>query len=457
MLKFYLIADTHYYKPKNFKMGLAYTTFMEKEQKCCIENGAICDATLDTIKNDDSIDTIIIPGDLTQFGLMSSHNLFRDKLYELKKANKKVFLIPAGHDFDKNAREFNNDSWHYTEPTNKSILLDFYKDFGISDAISIEPNTTSYSADINDEYRMIAILCDFESEYGEITENLLNWIKTQNNLAKKANKKVFAICHYPIIPNKPIFELFKESKVSNWRYTASQLADMGIKIVFTGHLHIQSVNLFTSEKGNTLVDVCTSTLIGYPAMYRKITLVEDKAIIGSIPMTPCEFNGQLVDTKYLDNQFRNMIQNNLTKIGLDDFGKLRKESDYKYPYLIKQHSKLRHWLISHTLQPLLKKLKLRTIGIFLFIKIDKLRKKIRLVDFLEPILHGFLEGDNYYNTDSFEYVFLEKLFKRFRLFLRIANNKLNSNGQNFDIAKLFLDSLIKPNSYSDNNCTIELT
>ena len=68
-----------------------------------------------------------------------------------------------------------------------------------------------------------------------------------------------------------VIEVYRKS---DNRRIATFLADNGVSLVLTGHMHIQSINEFTTQKGNKLYDVCTATTVGTPGKYRKIEITE---------------------------------------------------------------------------------------------------------------------------------------------------------------------------------------
>ena len=82
---------------------------------------------------------------------------------------------------------------------------------------------------------MLALNCDSPAnDKGRIDERLTGWAQAQLDAAKAANAFVFAICHYPIIPPVPVFDLVGDAKVRDWRTVASFLADNGVELAFTG-------------------------------------------------------------------------------------------------------------------------------------------------------------------------------------------------------------------------------
>ena len=278
-VSFYLVTDTHYFENELGVEGKAFEKMMATEQYFVRESSAIIKSTFARISEDKETDIVIIPGDLTKNGEKDSHKSFIKELYKLKESGKKIYVITAGHDYGELSYAYKNDERIEVEGTNFNALCEMYRDFGYGDAIALDEPTHSYVAEINDGVRMLAICCDsLNQPKGAMDDRLMAWAKTQIDKAKEDNCSIFAICHYPIIPSVPVFDLVGDAKIKKWRKVASFLADNGVELVLTGHMHIQSINEFYSEKGNRLIDICTACLVGSPAKYRKITIDKNSVL-----------------------------------------------------------------------------------------------------------------------------------------------------------------------------------
>ncbi|MBQ1996807.1 MAG: metallophosphoesterase, partial [Clostridia bacterium] len=309
-ISFYLVTDTHYFENKLGAGGKAFEKNMVTEQYFVKESHAIVSSTFEKIMEDKETDIVIIPGDLVKNGEKESHNSFIKELYKLKENGKKVYVITAGHDYNDSAYILKDDGRVPVEGTDFNDICDMYSDFGYGDAIAFDEPTHSYMAEIADGVRMLAIHCDSKNQpKGAMDDRLMAWAKEQLDKAKEDGCSVFAICHYPIIPPVPVFDLVGDAKIKDWRKVASFLADNGVELVLTGHMHIQSINEFCSEKGNRLIDVCTACLVGSPGKYRKITIDENSALkvrtLG-VPDFGWDLKG-LTPQEYFDNHFASAI------------------------------------------------------------------------------------------------------------------------------------------------------
>lgn len=432
--KFYLVTDTHYFEPSLGAEGKAYEEYMMREQYFMAESSRIVKTVFDKIAQDKEIDTLIIPGDLSKNGEIESHKSFIKELNALKAAGKRIFVITAGHDYNEKSRAFINDEQIEVEGTPFAQLYNLYYDFGYSEALAVDMQTLSYVAEVAPGVRMLAINCDGDGNpKGEIDDRLIQWFQVQINEAKNAGCAMFAINHYPVIPSVPVFDLVGDAKVKEWRKVASFLADNGVNLILTGHMHIQSINEFTSEKGNRLVDVCTAGLVGSPAKYRKITLTDSEAAVESIdvPEFGVDMKG-LTTREFFDAQFKYSIINRINGIFSGD------------KFIKKLGKKIVNGLT------------VGGLGRILCIKVDKSLKKKKLMDFAGDIGVAIFAGDQPYVEGTPEHAAISKALKRFGFILKKVEPKLSKNGIKVDLESMILNTVGNNKGYSDNNAVMKL-
>lgn len=431
---FYLVTDTHYFEPSLGASGKAFEEYMKKEQYYMAESSDIIKTVFADIAKDKETEYIIIPGDLSKNGEIGSHRSFIKELYKLKEAGKKIFVITAGHDYNEKSRAFVGDEAVEVDGTPFAILPELYKDFGYSQALSVDEKTFSYVAEICEGLRLLAINCDGDGNpKGEVDERLTEWMRIQLDDAKNSGCEVIAICHYPVIPPVPVFDLVGDAKLKNWRATASFLADNGVKLVMTGHMHIQSINKFTSEKGNTLVDICTACLTGSPAKYRKISYDGTKINVKSINVPEFRENTDNVELKdFFDNQFAYSIINRINGIFSGDgvFKKLGKK--------------------------VLEKITVGTLAKLLLVKVDKSIRNKKLIDLAGEIGVAIFAGDQPYVTGTPVGDALEKVLERFGFVLKKIEPKLSKNGVKVNLKEMLLNTIGNNKGWSDNDSIVEL-
>ena len=117
---------------------------------------------------------------------------------------------------------------------------------------------------------------------GMISDDLLDWIKTQLGKCEQAGVTVIAGMHHPLLTHNTTSETeFITDRVQiqsgDSGYTADvnntlvkTLADAGLRWVFTGHMHENDIASYTTASGNTIYDLETGGLVAYPAPYRMV-------------------------------------------------------------------------------------------------------------------------------------------------------------------------------------------
>lgn len=428
---FYIVADPHYFSPKLKAYGKEYDKYMANEQKCLAETDSIISTLFDKIADDQETDTIIIPGDLVKNGEKQSHIDFIKHLNKLKSNGKKIYVLTAGHDYNDSPVEFDGAQRPVVEGTKRNELFDMYNEFGFSEAISCDKRTLSYTVQINEGLRAIMINCDGKGgpDEGTIDDGTKKWILEQIQDAKRNRCDFFAVTHYPIIPAVPLFDSVGDTKMHNWKNIAEFLADNGVKLIFTGHMHLQSIKKFISEKGNVLYDVCTSSVVGCPSMYRKITIETDKVKIESIHVPDFEWEGNTVNaTEYIENQFDRMISNAIDNTfaggsGFEGFIKKRAGN-------------------------FIKRAKVSSAARLFFIKADPSIKDMPFKTLLKDIVKNIFKGDEPYTDGTPVCILFEKLLRRLNPLLKKLVPKI---GNDTDIRRLILDTIGNNSSLSDNN------
>lgn len=433
--KFYLVTDTHYFEPSLGCEGKALDDYMKNEMYCLAESSRIVHATFDEIIKDTEIDTVIIPGDLSKDGEKLSHIGFVKELNRLKDAGKKVYVITAGHDYNDNPRGYVGENYVPVEPTTFEELFGLYYDFGLSEALAVDKQTHSYVAQVAKDVRMIAFNCDSDRETkGSIDDRLLEWAKVQIDKAKADGCFVFCINHYPIIPSVPVFDLIGDAHIKDWRKVASFLADNGVNLALTGHMHIQSINEFYSEAGNKFVDICTSVLVGSPGKYRKIT-IEDEATVTAESIDVPEFDwdkGGRTTEEYFDDRAVWAAPNRIRRaLSGDSFFKRFATKIFN----------------TNTFAQLGRKL---------LIRVPKEIKDKKFCDFTGELARDIFKGDQPYVEGTPVYTVIARFLKRFKPVLSIVSKKLAKDGIKPDLTSMLLNTIGNNKGWSDNNATIKL-
>lgn len=449
---FYLITDTHFFKNSLGARGREYDEFMRFEQKCFAETESINRSVFEWIKNADGADTVLIAGDLSFNGEKESHLEFIKLLNELKENGKRVFVVTADHDFkneDDSCFAFDESGRLTPEPTRREELVDLYYEFGFKDALSVDRQHLSYVAELCDGVRLLALNNDGADDgQRRFDESHIKWIKEQTKKARDDGQIMFAMNHYPLLPGQPIFSVVPSAVQRESDTVTTMLADEGVHLVFTGHMHNHSINEKITEKGNKLYDVCTGSVIADPAVMRLVTITPDsKAIIKTIETPDFEWDTNGKECKqYLSDLFDSMILNMLDDMQynperlLQRFGADGKKGIYP---IVKFAGKI------------VNKITVGGLCRFLLIKCDKSIKKMPFKNYAAELVRGIFEGNQAFIEGTPKGDVFIKFIKRFNfVFKKISLKTVDGKKADlFDILKNTAGNY----GIDDYNATLNLT
>lgn len=452
LANFYLITDTHFFKNDLGAYGKEYDDFMRFEQKCFAETEAINNAVFDLLAKTEKTDNILIAGDLSFNGEKESHKGFIKLLNELRAKGKNVYVVTADHDF----KNEGDKCYGYTtekgkfevEATRRNELYDLYYEFGFKNAIAVDKQHLSYVAQIADGVRLLALNNDGSpTAHKTFDDEQIEWIKEQAKKAREDNQMMFAMNHYPLLPGQPIFSVISSAVQKNASYITDVLADEGVHLVFTGHMHNQSINVKTTEKGNKFYDVCTGAIIASPASMRFVT-IEDKNTVKieteAIPDFIWDTNGRTCK-KYLSDLFDGMILNMLEDMKDNPdriMGKFGIKNDKLRPIIKFIGKKLNKITVGKTCRLVL-------------IKCDKSIKKMLLKEYITKLVRDVFSGNQTFKEGTPEGDVFLRFIKRFNFIFKRINLK-NIDGEKVDLFEILKHSAGNYDT-DDYNATLKLS
>lgn len=124
---------------------------------------------------------------------------------------------------------------------------------------------------------------------GRLTETVLDWMQKyceQQNVEGKSTlgeETVIACFHQNALPHWEMEdEILKDFTIYNWENTAKRMLDMGIRYVFTGHMHVCDAMTYTDAAGRTLYDFQTGSCVSYysPRRYTTISRYDANGKLG---------------------------------------------------------------------------------------------------------------------------------------------------------------------------------
>lgn len=426
----YLVTDPHYYDSSFKRSGSAYEARSKTDQKCVAETPAIIDAGFAQIAADTGTDIVLIPGDLVYRGEYQSHVGFRDRLYRLKGQGKKIYLITARHDYceDEQPCEFDGDKMIPVKGMPRAELRDFYKEFGFEEAISEHKESMSYVAQLGEGLRLLALNCDGDcKDFKGLWENQLQWAMDEIRKAHEDGQYIFAMTHYPLLPFSPVMHLIGDAKLTNWEETATRLADAGLDLILTGHMHAQAVTEYTTRSGNTITDVQTGCFVGCPCAYRKITFSGNHAEIKSYTINDFEYDKQgKTAQEYLEWRFNRMINWQMGE------------------------------LLPKPAQKILDKFTLKQLGRFLCFRVDKSIQNRLAKDVGIELVRNVFIGNEPYVKGTPIYEAMEKLLKRLHPITHILEKKLGSKNAVLSDIDSFILSMIGDERQRDYETTLTI-
>ena len=204
------------------------------------------------------LDFLLLPGDLTQHGEWVNHQWLIDRL---KRLPFPAYVVPGNHDVI--ARD----------ASDRTIgLQDFprlYQDFGYSDG-----TTLHYQHEILPGVRLIGLNSNAFDPSGKqvgvgyVDDAQLDWLEA--TLAQHRDDLILVMLHHNVLehlPGQSQSPLGQRYMVHNHLPLIQRLEAAAVRLMFTGHLHVQDV----ARQGD-LCEVLTGSIVSYPHPYRIVEI-----------------------------------------------------------------------------------------------------------------------------------------------------------------------------------------
>jgi 3',5'-cyclic AMP phosphodiesterase CpdA len=197
------------------------------------------------------LDFILLPGDLTQHGEPDNHNWLQERLAKLPFP---AYVIPGNHDVP------------VVEANSQSIAAKdfpkYYRKFGYDN------DELYYTRSILPGVRLVALNSNTYDEQGNVKgrlcEQQLQWL--EKVLSQTKNELVLVMIHHNVVehlPNQSRHPIANRYMLENASELLKVLQRYQVKLVFTGHLHVQDI-----AEENGVYDITTGSLVSYPHPYR---------------------------------------------------------------------------------------------------------------------------------------------------------------------------------------------
>ena len=457
---FYHITDVHYYSKRNFSCD--WRTFPQPSTQICIlKSEEAFKKALDIVKNDEDTSTVIITGDLTNHGEAYSHEEVRDLLQDFTEKGGNPFAYPDSHDYpdffiysiDENGNKVPTE--HLPQDEVKKMYYPYGRDKGFD---IYEGDDTTFIAEILPDLYYIALGYDSTADGPALSDELMAWVKKHTEKAREKGATVICSTHRPIITPSPAYKVMgKGNTFADGEKRIKELADMGIRLFFSGHTHIQYMGEIVSEKGNRIYSVQTSSLSGFPPKMRKITIDTEKntADIRTIDLDRPDLG--MTFTEYARKGFLGIIEGIPYNMEHDVEAFANTEGGVSLPKdLILKHPKIVMYLG-------------RKLNDLTYSKVAKFSKKYhnlkesdytdkkdrKFVDLVMELVANLYRGNAPYSPDTVEYKIVMGTFRKLEKLLsafRVDSKKLLSG---YTLSE-FIEPLLYNGGLDDDNVTVKL-
>lgn len=220
-------------------------------------------------------DILVISGDLTNNGEKESHLELAEKLKNITQLSDiRIYVIPGNHDIRNPwARGFKGKEQYLAENINRQDFRVIYREFGYGKAISTDQSTLSYLAAPSDHLWLLMLdtneywynsVLGRPATQGMIGDNTLDWIQSCAEQAKANHAQIITVMHHNLVHHSSMFE--KGFAIDNSEKIAKAFEKLELKLVVSGHIHIQDIQSVAGEAGS-INDIAASALTIYPQQY----------------------------------------------------------------------------------------------------------------------------------------------------------------------------------------------
>lgn len=271
---FAVASDFHYNLPREELEGpIDDEIYWYANRRAAMEDesGFIIDEFLRQAAENDDVEFVLIPGDLADNGrtIYQEHYDVAAKLKAFEESSgKQVYVTPGNHDVGAADIDTKIDDF-------KKI----YAEFGYDQALYIDDENGSYTANLGKKYRLISLdSCDpSKSTEDGLSIDEVMWVCNEADKALEEGRHPILMMHHNLLDHMPMQRILSRNFIVKFHYsTANLFANHGIKLVFTGHEHCSDVTSFTSTSGNVIYDFANTSLTMYPLQYRMIYLNKDE-------------------------------------------------------------------------------------------------------------------------------------------------------------------------------------
>jgi len=265
----------------------------------------LLEAAINEINAVPDLDFVLVAGDLTKDSEPYNHDRARELLTRFRKP---VFCVSGNHDQPRPPKLRPLEFLDPDAPGMRTADIPrLYGDFGFTDT-----QRTAYSCDPTPDLHLVGICSSKPDEdRGYISPDVLAWLEHDLSRQRDPHRETIVMLHHSIIDHVPaesVNPTFSWFHVENAPELKAVLRRHGVRVTFTGHLHIQDVK---EEAG--LYNIVTASLAGYPHAYRIMTMRDGVLDIRSrrLQSIPSEPDLQGFSRTFTADAFMNIIRDAL--------------------------------------------------------------------------------------------------------------------------------------------------
>ena len=288
--RIFVISDIHVLSPDLIEdpTNSNIIKAMSNERKLVEKSYDIFCTYIETIK-EMKPDMVLIPGDLTKDGELYSHQAVAAKLQELVDAGIPTYVLPGNHDLENGgSRFYTTNGLKVTPNIMPEDFPTLYANFGYGNGSDRDPASLSYACEPIEGIRLICIDdCRTPSrgetdkdagEYGRITQPTIDWMLDQADKATAEGKVPIAAVHHQMLQHYVGQDsLMSSAATEQGEAIARLMADHGIRVVLTGHMHIPNITRISgSETDGTITEISSASTIAYPSQYRVLWINDEQ-------------------------------------------------------------------------------------------------------------------------------------------------------------------------------------
>lgn len=262
-----IASDLHYISDELYDDGDAFgsvVTHADGKYMPFIEE--IVDAFVDRII-DIHPDVLVLSGDLTFNGEKLSHESLTQKLHTIEKAGIDISVIAGNHDIENPyARKYEDDEVLFTESISRDGFAEMYEEFGYGEAIYQDADSLSYVSEVDESTWLLMLDVNASPINNAFTADTLTWIEYVLQESGKQGVNVIAVSHQNLLQQSLFTDGFL---IDNAKAVTDLFEEYGVRLHFSGHIHIQH---YTRQ--NSLLECTVSALSVSPLQYGVVTVAD---------------------------------------------------------------------------------------------------------------------------------------------------------------------------------------